>query len=146
MTIIEMLRDYFLYCLVCFIFDLPMITLVWFLSKSHYKKKWSCDERPPEWCYRPIPDMAFEKEVIEPIEKALGFKLFYWQKTYLLTMDFRCYGETTAKALKVLLDTDKAPLKCKRPVSQREKFFISELREIKSKLDDAGIPTREVIF
>lgn len=46
-----------------------------------------------EWIYRTIPDEGVD---FDKIEKALGFKLFIWQKTFITRGVFRQYGETTA--------------------------------------------------
>ena len=43
-----------------------------------------------------------EIEFFENIERALGFKLYFWQKTFLLTGQFRQGGFTTAICLRKL--------------------------------------------
>ncbi len=146
MPILEIILKYLLYCLISFLCDLPLILIVWFLSKDYYKNKWDCDKRPADWCYYPISDYKFEENVIKPIEEALGFKLFTWQKSYLLNGEYRRYGDSTAKALKILLEVNKAPLVVSHPTSHHQKCEIITLRDIKEKLDVAGIPTREIIF
>lgn len=101
----------------------------------------------PEWIYRPLPDTEFEKTVIEPLEKAIGFKLFFWQKAYLLTGHFRQYGESTARALSILLDTDAPPLDFRLPMSSRlEVAERQTVMEIQKKLDVSGISTREIKY
>lgn len=83
----------------------------------------------------------------EAIEKALGFKLFTWQKTYIAYGHFRQYGATTAQILRELMQVKAFPLDyTKRPTTQREAWYRGFLREIKQQLDDAGVPTREVFF
>lgn len=83
----------------------------------------------------------------EAIEKALGFKLFIWQKTYIVHGQYRQYGATTAKILRELMQVEAFPLDyTKKPTTQREDFYRCSLREIKQQLDDAGVPTREVLF
>ena len=50
-----------------------------------------------KWFYRPHYTTPELDKKIEDVEKALGFKLFIWQKTYIEYGVFRQYGETTAK-------------------------------------------------
>nr|UVY57299.1 MAG: hypothetical protein [Bacteriophage sp.] len=84
---------------------------------------------------------------LEAVEKALGLKLFIWQKTFIERGVFRQYGETTARILKDLLDTKAQPLDYAEPCgSVRENFYRMETRNIKEKLDNAGIATRAVFF
>lgn len=83
----------------------------------------------------------------EAIEKALGFKLFTWQKAYIVYGQFRQYGATTAEILRALMQVEAFPLDyTKRPTTQREAWYRDFLREIKQQLDGAGVPTREVFF
>lgn len=97
------------------------------------------------WIYRnPAPEY---EPLFEAIEAALGFKLFIWQKTFIITGNFRQYGETTARILKDLLDLDKEPIDYTRPpTSNREQFYRHELRVVKEKLVAAGIMTRAVFW
>lgn len=99
------------------------------------------------WIYRPLnSDPGLEKTLGE-VEKALGFKLFIWQKTFIERGVFRQYGETTAKILRDLLSTWEKPLDYTGfPGSKIEEFYRKETREIKEKLNGAGIKTREVFF
>ena len=88
----------------------------------------------PKW------DGLFEK-----VEKALGFKLFYWQKTYIMGSEIRRFGGTTANILRSLLDVEGDPLDYTRPASgKRDKFYRDTLLDIKEKLNKAVIKTREV--
>lgn len=81
------------------------------------------------------------------IEKALGFKLFIWQKTYITTGYFRRYGETTAKCIENLLHLNRGPIDYrKKPKTNREFFYRKEMLKIKGKLDAAGIATRPIIW
>ena len=96
------------------------------------------------WIYRPIYP---EEEFFKRIEAALGFKLFIWQKAFILTGKFRQYGATTAEILRELLDTKAEPLDyTKPPTNGRAKFYRDNLREIQEKLQRAGIETRAVFW
>ncbi len=96
------------------------------------------------WIYRPT---CHGEIFFKRIEAALGFKLFYWQKTFILTGKFRQYGETTAKILRELLDTGARPLDYTKPLtSHRARIYRDELREIQEKLQRAGIETRAVFW
>lgn len=96
------------------------------------------------WIYRPIYP---EEEFFKRIEAALGFKLFIWQKAFIITGKFRRYGATTAEILRELLDTKAEPLDyTKPPTNNRDRFYRDELREIQEKLQRAGIETRAVFW
>lgn len=100
------------------------------------------------WIYRSTnpPDGEFEK-TIRAVESALGFKLFVWQKTYIEYGEFRKYGATTAKVLRDLLDVSAVPIDhSERETSNLERLYRRELRDIKTRLDSAGVPTRTVFF
>lgn len=83
----------------------------------------------------------------EEVEKALGFKLFIWQKTYIDNGVFRRYGETTARILRDLSLIDAPPINLiefkKR--GRKERIYCEDLIKIKTKLDAAGVPTRRVL-
>lgn len=101
-----------------------------------------------QWVYGSInaPSSEFEQTIIA-VEKALGFRLFAWQKTYVAYGHFRQMGTTTAEILRDLLDVSGEPIDYSRnAASERERFYRRELREIKAKLDSAGIHTRTVFF
>lgn len=86
-------------------------------------------------------------ETISKVEQVLGFKLYFWQKTYIANGKFRRYGETTAKILKELLDTDEEPIDYRRPpIGLQERIYRDELIATKKKLDIAGIKTRDVLL
>lgn len=97
-----------------------------------------------EWIYRSVPPEY--EGMFEKIEAALGFKLFIWQKTFIITGIFRQYGKTTAEILRELLDVAGTPIDyTTRPINERERFYRKETREIQERLHNAGIETR-VIF
>lgn len=100
-----------------------------------------------DWIYAPVNDPEWNR-IFEEVEKALGFKLFIWQKSYILGQGFRQYGETTAKALQELLfGVDEEPINYSKPApNKRWSIYKDELRKIKEKLDNAGIKTRPVFF
>lgn len=102
-------------------------------------------EKGNGWIYvNPYPEY---EELFKRIEAALGFKLFTWQKSFIVLGHFRRYGETTAMILKELLDTEAAPLDyTRRGMSHREDFYRRELRGIQERLEDAGIKTRVVFW
>ncbi len=88
-----------------------------------------------------------QEKQFEAIEAALGFKLFAWQKAYIVTGKFRKYGATTAEILRDLMQVESYPLDfTKRPTNAAAALYRDVLREIKQQLDDAGVPTREVFF
>lgn len=87
------------------------------------------------------------EELFKRIEAALGFELFTWQKSYIVTGRFRQYGETTATILKELLDKEAEPLDyTRRYISRRQDFYRREIREIQERLKEAGIKTRVVFW
>lgn len=87
-------------------------------------------------------------DLFRKVEDALGFKLFFWQKTYIDQGCFRGFGKTTAEILRELLtDVDVEPLDYSEfPSSKIDNFYKMEMKEIKEKLDAAGIKTRKVYF
>lgn len=101
-----------------------------------------------KWIYNSVdPDDQDLGQKIEAVEKALGFKLFVWQKAFIARGQFRQMGVTTAEILKDLLDVSALPIDYSEPERNfMERFYRRELRRIKLKLDEAGIPTRTVFF
>lgn len=98
--------------------------------------------------YREMPLMDEKLEAwITAVEKALGYKLFFWQKTYIEKGAFRQYGETTAKILRELSQTELLPIDFRqyRRHGRREHIYCEQLLETKAILDNAGIQTRAVI-
>ena len=49
-----------------------------------------------KWIYRAV--FPEYEGMFEKIEAALGFKLFVWQKTFIVTGIFRQYGKTTGRS------------------------------------------------
>ena len=103
---------------------------------------------PSSWIYNQIGDTEWNSK-FEKVEEVLGFKLFVWQKFYVAYGKYRQSGKTTAEVLRDLLfDVDAEPIDYyKNPPKdgmEREHMFC--LREIKRKLDAAGIKTRPVFF
>lgn len=100
-----------------------------------------------DWIYRTVTMDTDLEKTLEAVEKALGFKLFVWQKTYIERGYFRRYGATTAEILRELLNVSEAPLDyTRKPSSRMQSIYREELKEIKKKLDAAGITTRPVFF
>ena len=100
-----------------------------------------------DWIYRTVTMDTDLEKTREAVEKALGFKLFVWQKTYIERGYFRRYGATTAEILRELLNVSEAPLDyTRKPSSRMQSIYREELKEIKKKLDAAGITTRPVFF
>ena len=95
------------------------------------------------WVYRHIP---FSKIDWLAIEKALGFRLFFWQKTYIEFGRYRRTGRTTAIILRELLRVDDVPIDATHlnARSPRQHFEGQMLVDIYFKLKNAGILTRTV--
>lgn len=98
----------------------------------------------PEWIYKPVNDPSWDS-LFERIEEALGFKLFIWQKTHIMGLGYRCSGQTTAEALRVLVGGRiSGPIYLERPKNRIEDFYQQELIDIKRKLDDKGVISRNI--
>lgn len=102
----------------------------------------------PDWIYEsPYNIGTNTAKKIEEIEKALGFKLFVWQKYYMLDGKYRMSGLTTADILRELMFDGIKPIDFTRPPkSHRDSDRRNTLVAIKKKLDAAGVKTREIIF
>ncbi len=99
----------------------------------------------PEWIYGPVNDPLWDS-LFERIEEALGFKLFIWQKSYIMGLGYRRSGYTTADMLRKLVgERISAPIYLERPRNYMEDFCQHELIDIKRKLDDKGIISRSVV-
>lgn len=85
-----------------------------------------------------------EIELFNKIEKALGFKLYFWQKTFLIVGHFRQTGESTARCLKQLFGA--SPINySQRPKNAREHCERNTLWKIKEQLQRAGIETVPIL-
>lgn len=88
----------------------------------------------------------------DAIEKALGFKLFVWQKMWVDDLcdgyGRRRTGKTVAYCLKTLLAGDMSePIDMSMPpTNAQNRAFRDTLLDIKKKLDEAGVETRPVFF
>lgn len=89
----------------------------------------------------------FEPEMdreFEAIEKALGFELFVWQKSYIERGEFRKIGKTTAEAIRELIVPGNIINYSEPPRNIRERLHRSTLLEIKQKFEESGIKTNPV--
>lgn len=59
-------------------------------------------EKIPEWIYAPTNFSPELEKTFAAVEKALGFKLFIWQKTFIANTTYRRSGRTTAEILRDL--------------------------------------------
>lgn len=85
----------------------------------------------------------------DAVEKALGFRLFGYQKSYILGQGFRQMGRTTAEILRMLFDKEQYdnPIDFSGPARNHQKLiFRYQFREIWKKLNDAGIEMRPVFW
>lgn len=103
------------------------------------------------------PGLDANEELFKRIESALGFRLFFWQKTYITRGVFRMTGKTTAYILRQLLQVNDTPMdlssikeagRYAEDVSSHHMvdYYKWEVKKIKDQLDLAGIPTRIVFF
>ena len=73
--------------------------------------------------------------------------LFYWQKYYIVYGCMRQTGFTTAVILRELLDVKNVPWDISYMLMRpKERWCYEVIKEIKTKLDNAGISTRTVFF
>ncbi len=100
-----------------------------------------------EWIYY-IPEKNYGIVDFDAIEKTLGFRLFAWQKSYILYQEFRRMGRTTAEILEQLLDIRNwnKPIDLSNPTSRQKLIFRQKFRDIWEKLRDTGIPMRPVFW
>lgn len=99
-----------------------------------------------------VPDIFFNpepwtEEDFKRIEYALGFKLFTWQKTYILHGHFRRSGKTTAELLKMLVvDVDEDPIDLRKAhIPSRDQWYYDMMVDMYKHLRMAGIKTRKII-
>lgn len=86
-------------------------------------------------------------KLFKRVEAALGFKLFIWQKTFIISGHLRRYGRTTAEILRELLNIGAEPIDYTNcPRSMQEELYRYELRKVYEKLKNAGIETRTVLW
>ena len=97
------------------------------------------------WIFRDTEPWSKQSEKLNLVEEALDIRLFIWQRTFIYGHGFRQYGDTTARILKELLSEDKEPITLYCLGSCRNGFYNEALCEMKAKLDDFGIKTREII-
>lgn len=101
-----------------------------------------------EWIYH-TPKENNDSIDFNTIEKALGFRLFAWQKSYILHQGFRQMGRTTAEVLQMLFDKDQYdnPIDFTEPPrNKRLRIFRQQFMEIWEKLRDAGVKMRPVLW
>lgn len=103
----------------------------------------------PEWLYH----SPYERDSwvdFDSIEKALGFRLFGWQKEYILSgcaYAGRSTGKITAEILHQLLSVDEDPIDFSKPASSiRIAINRQYYHNIWKKLHDAGIEIRPVFW
>lgn len=78
------------------------------------------------------------EELFQKIEKALGFRLFTWQKTFLISGEYRRIGDTTARSIKQLLEDKEINLQIP-PRNARQRFEQNELLRIYDQLKPTGL-------
>ena len=113
------------------------------------KSKLKQIDQPPEWLYHTL----FECHSLvdfDTVEKALGFRLFSWQKDYIVRGGIyadRRTGKTTAQILHELLNLKGEPIDFSEPpLNRRAAIARQDCRDIWEKLHDAGIEMRPVFW
>lgn len=102
-----------------------------------------------EWIYHtPFENHSWVD--FDAVEKALGFRLFGWQKDYILSgCDYagRRTGKTTAEILHQLLSVNEEPIDFSRPARDNQAYiFKMGCYTIWEKLQKAGIEMRPVFW
>lgn len=106
------------------------------------------EEVTSEWLYY----SRFERDSwvdFDAVEKALGFRLFGYQKSYILGQGFRQMGRTTSEILRMLFDKTQYnnPIVFINPPRDRQKLiFRQQFYDIWEKLHDAEIEMRPVFW
>lgn len=95
--------------------------------------------------YRQYAYLQKDKEIFEKIEKALGFRLYSWQQSYIYTGHFRQIGSSTAECLKRLLFNDSPIDFSEKPRSMQEDCERSVMFRIYNTLQEAGIKTNPIL-
>lgn len=98
------------------------------MLESHYKVV-------DNWLHMPYPG---HEELFQKIEKALGFKLFTWQKSFLITGEYRRIGDTTARSIKQLLEDKEINLQIPTRTA-RQRFEQNELLRLYDQLKPTGL-------
>ena len=99
-----------------------------------------------DWIFSGINDPEWNIK-FDAIDEALGIRLFYWQKHYIVHGCMRQTGFTTASIIRELLDVKNVPWDISYMlIRPKERWYYEEIKKIKTKLDNAGIPTRTVFF
>ena len=99
-----------------------------------------------DWIFSGIYDPEWNNK-FDAIDEALGIRLFYWQKYYIAYGCMRQTGLTTAVILRELLDVKNVPWDISYMLMRpKERWHYEEIKKIKTKLDNAGIPTSTVFF
>lgn len=80
----------------------------------------------PEWIYAPTNFSPELEKMFAAVEKALGFKLFIWQKTFIANTTYRRSGRTTAEILRDLLNVSKQKYYREAETGQQKKNIIPE--------------------
>lgn len=101
-----------------------------------------------EWLYH----SRFERDSwvdFDAVEKALGFRLFGYQKSYILRQGFCQMGRATSEILQMLFDKDQYnnPIDFTYPpINKPNAIFRQQFRDLWEKLHNAGIEMRPVFW
>lgn len=113
------------------------------------KSKLNQKEKSPEWLYRALFENCSRVD-FDVIEKALGFRLFGWQKDYIITgcaYAGRRTEKTTSEILYQLLSVYEEPIDFSKPARDSQAYiFKMGCHDIWEKLRDAGIEMRPVFW
>lgn len=101
-----------------------------------------------DWLFSYINNSCFKIESgfnFEEVEKAIGFKLSYWQKSYIINEQLQEYQKSIAKILRDLLtNVDDEPLNL-LAFTRTSVQYKKELIQMKEILDKAEIKTRKIV-